>query len=1262
MYIYSLSMYMKNFTFVAFTFLLFQISFAQLTDFTLTVVKTDESCTGNGSLTFTTANTTNGSTIIYSVYLHPNLTNPIAVLNTANLTGLSAGLYRVVATQSLGNLSNSQQVDIEIIDVRIPIVYTLTSQPANCYVPGSITVLTTNGNPVTYEIIAGPVIVAPQTSPVFTNIPAGTYDIRVNDSCGDGVVQTHTVQESEIPNLNIAITPGDTPCTLVDCDTRGINFDVTPETGSVIHYPFQLQLTVYPPGGGTPFVINQTITSGDPLLMSFDFTIPFYNVPGYEFDIVVIGPCGEETQLLGSEITAPSSFVLDGGINPACDNYLQIDEICNMLPPYQVSFVGAPAGFNPVDFNPNGVGPFATYPITYSSPTQNLPVGLYTVEVIDSCGHTVQHTFEIKPPETQYILLNAPCSTEYYLVIQDILTLTWVGGPAILGLQFPINLNSEIVFNNYQTILTVPGTYIYEGIGVCGNFFHFEIVIPEDPFIIDVVTNNLAGCSTNYGTIRLTSDNDFQTVIITGAPAGYTFPLPHNVSSTINSSGCFIQNLPPGEYTLSVTDICGNIEIVTAIVPVIISQGPLVSLQARGCGPGFDSIVFISPNGAFTEFIITAAPSAFPFPLPYDASFNIASNGFFCMNSLPIGSYTFYSKDECDVERNVTMPLTGFIGTDTTTIIPNCGSFDVNLQYPNNGHATQNFWLQKYNNVTGQWVHPLTGQAYTDGTVPTDFNSYHLDNLSVNYNIASTGTFRIMIEYKIYRNGVYAFESCLEVIRTFEFTGTLNIESGYTISCNSGSLEIVIIASGVAPFIYTITSRDGQPFYVNNGNSNLFTGLQPGIYNFQILDSCGNILNKLIDLNTLAEPVITPTNLCQGEVGQLSVPAISYLSYQWWKGTDTATILSTTNSLSFNPFSTVTSPGTYYVRIYSTSPLSCIDKIISFVVDPFDVPNAGLDGTLNLCGTSTAVNLFNVLSGTFDNNGTWEEVTSSGMLTGNTWTPNGISYGQYVFNYTVNGFCDTSDMATVTINFNAAPSVPVINGDSAYCSSDAIELQVNDIPDAVFEWTGPNDFSSNNQNIIIPNASEANTGTYTVTATLNGCETTSSINVEVNAGPEFILEALCIATEFTIRVIPVENSFDPSTATYLWSGPNAFISSDSQIVINNQQLGTYAVTVTNNENCSQTRDIQVTAAVCDIPNVITPNNDGSNDSFDLTGFDVDKFMVYSRWGRLVYEKNNYSNGWWGQNMQNKPLPDSTYYYVLLLRNGEEKHGWVLIAR
>jgi gliding motility-associated-like protein len=64
----------------------------------------------------------------------------------------------------------------------------------------------------------------------------------------------------------------------------------------------------------------------------------------------------------------------------------------------------------------------------------------------------------------------------------------------------------------------------------------------------------------------------------------------------------------------------------------------------------------------------------------------------------------------------------------------------------------------------------------------------------------------------------------------------------------------------------------------------------------------------------------------------------------------------------------------------------------------------------------------------------------------------------------------------------------------------------------------------------------------------------------------------------------------------------------------------------------------------DIPNVITPNGDGYNDKFVIDNIDKlvsSQLIIYNRWGKKVYESNNYQNDWDGDN-----LSDGVYYYVL----------------
>jgi gliding motility-associated-like protein len=84
-----------------------------------------------------------------------------------------------------------------------------------------------------------------------------------------------------------------------------------------------------------------------------------------------------------------------------------------------------------------------------------------------------------------------------------------------------------------------------------------------------------------------------------------------------------------------------------------------------------------------------------------------------------------------------------------------------------------------------------------------------------------------------------------------------------------------------------------------------------------------------------------------------------------------------------------------------------------------------------------------------------------------------------------------------------------------------------------------------------------------------------------------------------------------------------------------------------------------------VMNVITPNGDGFNDVFDMSEVvqaDSCDLVILDRWGAKVYEEARYISGWDGRNAGGDPLPDGTYYYLLLC-NGEPRYrGAITVIR
>lgn len=1256
-------------------FLLFCISntaFAQLSNFILTVTKTDESCTGNGSLTFNSTNTTAGSTIIYRIYKLPDTVNTIAILSTNTFGGLTAGTYRVIATQILGASSGIQPRDITILDTRSDLTYQVSSTTLNCNT-GTINVNVLTGNPATYEILSGPVTVAPQAANSFPNLPAGTYNIRVNDVCGEGVVQTYTLTFSNPPNLTVNTAAPE--CLLNSCNTITVHYSVTANNLTTIRYPLTVQISTFPPGGGTPTVQNVTIPSGDPTTLDLTSIIPFYHGQLYTYNIRVVDACGNAYVRNGTQI----SLQLALQANPTYTNCLkgiQLD-LCNFLPPYTVTFLTAPAGFNPATYNGSHPGPFTSGSTNYvSTPTNTMPNGTYMVQVTDACGRAANAQVIVRDFEPLYKIVIVTTNCDPYNLIQIpqdenegpfISTAVITSSTANLGHPIPYDVTSLI--SGGVLLMPLPGgTYTIQGMDVCGHPYSYTFTMPPKSYSVETTPTNATGCSANaVGSIKVVTKGALiASIVVTQAPTNYNHPLPYTVPLPGTPTDTFtITSLPPGTYTLVITDTCNNVYTKIVVVGSTTSTGPLSYFNQKGCGDNFGAIALVSPNGGLVTVKITAAPASFPFTLPYDVSFNIyANNGYFYMNSFPEGSYTFYTKDACNLEKTTTYTIVGYHPVDNIQVVGNCGSFDLNMNFTDNttGQGPV-YWLQRLDPVTNLWGHPITGVVYPDNTIPNLTNSYSLTNGVINYNIAATGTFRILTRFSYYSNGTPAPSYCLRPIKTFDYNGDLEIVSAYAIPCVNGGSQVFIIANGIPPLNYRITTKDGQAFLVNNGTSNSFAGLQPGTYNFRVQDACGNIVNRLFDITTLQQPEITPSNLCEGSNGQLSVQPFSFLNYQWWKDNDTTNILSTTNVLTFNPY-TAANAGVYHVRIYSTTTNSCVDRVLNYTLTPNALPNAGQNGSRSLCGTLSSVDLYTVLTGPYTSGGTWEEITSSGLLVGNLWLPDAtLPLGTYTFKYTVNGFCNATDDATVTITLTGPPPAPVINVNSPYCAGEDLEFTIQAIPNATYQWTGPNNFTSAVQNPTIEAATADNSGAYIIKAIVDQCESQATVQVTSKPSPEYTYDEFCESSVYQIKIVPAPGSvFNPATASYSWTGPNNFTSNSNPLILTAQPAGDYSVVVTNTEGCSSPQTFTIGSTLCDLPNVITPGTDGTNDSFNLAGLDVDLLQIFSRWGRLVYEESNYTDGWYGQNMHGGYLPDSTYYYFLRLKNGQEKHGWIFVGR
>lgn len=135
----------------------------------------------------------------------------------------------------------------------------------------------------------------------------------------------------------------------------------------------------------------------------------------------------------------------------------------------------------------------------------------------------------------------------------------------------------------------------------------------------------------------------------------------------------------------------------------------------------------------------------------------------------------------------------------------------------------------------------------------------------------------------------------------------------------------------------------------------------------------------------------------------------------------------------------------------------------------------------------------------------------------------------------------------------------------------------------------------------------------------------------------------------TLTAIGGDNT---SGTDYTWSGQLLEENTGDTVTVFPEETGAYTVTGTV-DGCTVTDVITVfIGPPIGIPNAITPNDDGINDLWLISGindFESAQVNVYDRWGQLVFKSIGYTQPWDGTN-RGKFLPTGTYYYVIELNS------------
>lgn len=338
------------------------------------------------------------------------------------------------------------------------------------------------------------------------------------------------------------------------------------------------------------------------------------------------------------------------------------------------------------------------------------------------------------------------------------------------------------------------------------------------------------------------------------------------------------------------------------------------------------------------------------------------------------------------------------------------------------------------------------------------------------------------------------------------------------------------------------------------------------------------------------------TTLCQNQTVTLNAgnPGLTYL---WSTGATTQTIIADSTA----SYSVTVSNGNCVAK----------DTIIVSVVSPL-VINLGPDMTL-CSGQSFTLNAGNP-GATYR----WSDGSALDTLH---VTNTGIYWVQVNI-----GTCVGSD--TIRVTFDTAVSVN-LGPDINLCPGQSCILNAGN-PGLPYHWS-------------------TGATSQTITASISG-------NYWVGVGSGICIKYDTVAVNvYKVPPIPLSNDTficpgyqlelfaGKDYVTYTWV-PGGYGS--PSIVI--YQPGTYIVYVTDTNGCQSTGSILVRnfcPSEIYVPNSFTPNGNGINDKFFAYCDSCLDFHIYifDRWGELIYESTDISQGWDGTYMGNN-VPQGVYVY------------------
>ena len=448
------------------------------------------------------------------------------------------------------------------------------------------------------------------------------------------------------------------------------------------------------------------------------------------------------------------------------------------------------------------------------------------------------------------------------------------------------------------------------------------------------------------------------------------------------------------------------------------------------------------------------------------------------------------------------------------------------------------------------------------------------------------------------------------VVVTFNPNVTVNLGNDTTL-CNGSSLTLNAQNAGAAYLWSTgATTQSINVTTTGNYSVTVTSGVCSDVDTLTATFVAGPVANLGADIS-----------VCNGVPVTLDAQNAG-ANYLWSNGATTQTISPTVS-------------GSYWVVINIGN---CISKdTVNVTFNAVPVVNLGPDQSL-CSGTSVILNAGNA-GATYN----WSD--------GSTTQTIAVNVAGTYWVLVQNGTCVGSD--TVIISGNVAPTVN-LGPDIKLCYGIDTALNAGN-PGYNYFWNT----AETTQRINIYSS-----GIYWVQVSNNGCVGTDTVIVYIGKKLSLYLGV----DTFICPGEPLQITAEKGFASYSWtpSGSGSYF-----IIVD--EPGTYICNAVDTNGCPVSSSILVQefcATDLYIPNSFTPNGNRANDRFMAFGEGIVDYHLYifNRWGELIFESTDISNGWDGK-YDGTEVPQGSYIYrvdyktyTLIELQAKSKYGIVNLLR